>query len=61
MKLNPRVRALIHRKIDEKLDIEETILEVVRDCANLAYELSDDIEEGERIAKQICDLWGAND
>lgn len=56
--MTPRMRAQINRKIDHKLDIEETILEVVQDCANIAYETCQDMEEAEHLAQTICELWG---
>ena len=44
--------------LSKNLPQEELIKLVVLDCANLAYELSDDMEQGENLAKSICEAFG---
>ena len=52
--MNQRMKDLL----SQNLPPEELIRHVVQDCANLAYQLCDDDEEGESLAKQICEAYG---
>ena len=52
--MSDRMKDLLSKNLPQ----EELITLVVLQCANIAYELSDDMEEGERLAKQICDTFG---
>ena len=51
--MNQRIKDLI----DQNLDPEALIKLVAQDCANIAYETAEDMEEAEHLAKTICDCY----